>query len=118
VFPPNLFLPAFFALAQRRFMLKASGSALSPVVLDRKALGYTTLFMAERRPECSRKMALLGDVRAAMGALMSIHNDEVTALLNEDFDRITELRTKLKAAREHKASLIELYREHVISHGC
>jgi len=53
-----------------------------------------------------------------MGALMSIHKDEVAALLIEDFDRITELRTKLQTAREHKASLIELYREHVTSHGC
>lgn len=63
-------------------------------------------------------MALLDDVRAAMAALMTIHNDEVEALLREDFDGIAELRTKLGAARAHKASLIELYREHVISHGC
>jgi hypothetical protein len=53
-----------------------------------------------------------------MGALMAIHNDEVTALLNEDFDRITKLRIKLQAARERKAGLIELYRDHVTSHGC
>ena len=46
---------------------------------------------------------------------MAIHNDEVTALLAEDFDRITELRIELPAARVHKASLIELYREHVTS---
>jgi hypothetical protein len=72
----------------------------------------------ERRPECPRKMALQADVQAAMGALMSIHNDEVAALLNEDFDRITELTEKLKSARERKAGLIELYREHVTSHGC
>ena len=72
----------------------------------------------ERRSKCARKMALLSDVRAAMDALMSIHNDEVTALLNEDFDRITELRIKLQTARERKAGLIELYRDHVTSHGC
>jgi len=35
-----------------------------------------------------------------------------------DFDKMTELRTKLSAARAHKASLIELYREHVTGHGC
>ena len=72
----------------------------------------------ERRPGCARKTALLADVQAAMGALMSIHNDEVTALLNEDFDRITELRIKLQTVRERKAGLIELYRDHVTSHGC
>ena len=63
-------------------------------------------------------MALLEEVQTAMGALMAIHNDEVAALFREDFDRITELRAKLQAARSHKASLIELYREHVIAHGC
>ena len=70
------------------------------------------------REECARKTALLEEVRAAMAALMEIHDDEVAALLSEDFDRITELRAKLESAREHKASLVELYREHVISHGC
>jgi len=53
-----------------------------------------------------------------MGELMWIHNEEVAALLTEDFDKMSELNTKLAAARAHKASLIELYREHVISHGC
>ena len=70
------------------------------------------------REECARKMALLVEVQAAMGALMAIHNEEVAALLRDDFDGITELKTKLQAARERKASLIELYREHVIGHGC
>jgi hypothetical protein len=68
--------------------------------------------------ECAHKVTFLDDVRSAMAALMAIHNDEVEALLREDFDGIAELRTKLGAARAHKASLIELYREHVISHGC
>ena len=67
---------------------------------------------------CARKTALLADVQAAMSSLMSIHNEEVAALLNEDFDRMTELKLKLQAARELKTSLMELYREHVISHGC
>ena len=52
------------------------------------------------------------------GRIDAIHNEEVAALLREDFDGIAQLRTKLQAAREHKASLIELYREHVTSHGC
>ena len=70
------------------------------------------------REECARKLALLGDIQAAMGELMAIHNNEVVALLAEDFDRITELRATLQTARNRKASLIELYREHVTSHGC
>ena len=70
------------------------------------------------KEECVRKLALLHEVQAAMGALMEIHNDEVAALLRGDFDTIAELRTRLQAARDHKASLIELYREHVISHSC
>jgi hypothetical protein len=70
------------------------------------------------KEDCVRKMALLEDVRSAMATLMAIHNDEVEALLREDFDGIAELRKKLGAARAQKAELIELYREHVISHGC
>jgi hypothetical protein len=72
----------------------------------------------QQRQECARKRALMEDIRAAMGALMSIHNDEVTALLDGDFDRLTELRAKLEGARERKTGLIELYREHVASHDC
>ena len=33
------------------------------------------------KEECVRKLALLHEVQAAMGALMEIHNDEVAALL-------------------------------------
>jgi hypothetical protein len=53
-----------------------------------------------------------------MGELMSIHNDEVSALLIEDFSRLAELDATLQTARDYKVSLIELYREHVTSHGC
>lgn len=53
-----------------------------------------------------------------MGELMAIHNSEVVALLAEDFVVLAELRTRLKAAREKKAGLIDLYREHVESHRC
>jgi len=70
------------------------------------------------KEECSRKVELLAEVQAAMGALLAIHNEEVAALLKADFDRIAELRGKLEAAREYKGGVIELYREDVISHGC
>jgi hypothetical protein len=70
------------------------------------------------RQECARKVELLADIQIAMGELMAIHNSEVVALLAEDFEKITELRKTLQSARTHKAGLIELYREHVTSHGC
>jgi hypothetical protein len=53
-----------------------------------------------------------------MGVLMSIHTEEVAALLVEDFDSIAVFKTKLKVARDHKSELVELYRQHVASHGC
>ncbi len=71
-----------------------------------------------QKEECARKVALLQDIRTAMGALMAIHNEEVEALLKNDFDLIPDLRAKLQDARERKGTLIELYRDHVISHGC
>jgi hypothetical protein len=74
--------------------------------------------LSHRQKECARKIALLREVQSAMGALMAIHNEEVAALLSEDFDAVEDLREKLQAARAHKASLIDLYREHVTSHGC
>ena len=64
------------------------------------------------------KLALLRDVRAAMSDLLTIHNEEIEALLREDFDGMAELSKKLTTARAHKANLIELYRKHIESHGC
>jgi hypothetical protein len=71
-----------------------------------------------RKEECPQKIALLEEVQKAMGVLMEIHNDEVTALLKEDFKELIRLRRKLAAARDHKASAIDSYRDHVISHRC
>jgi len=68
--------------------------------------------------ECPVKIDLLKDIQTAMGELMSIHNNEVVALLAEDFERVAHLRTTLQVARERKARLIEEYREHVTEHGC
>ena len=67
---------------------------------------------------CARKMALLGDVKAAMSERVAIHNAEFEALMREDFGDIEALRARLRIARENKAALIERYREHVTSHGC
>jgi hypothetical protein len=70
------------------------------------------------KTECISKVAILKDIQAAMGDLMAIHNNEVVALLAEDFDQVAHLKTTLQAARDRKAKLIELYREHVTAHGC
>jgi len=53
-----------------------------------------------------------------MGELMDIHNREVVALLAEDFELLAQLRATLQRARERKAVLIDLYKEHLESHGC
>jgi len=52
-------------------------------------------------------------IQTAMGELMSIHNDEVIALLAEDFERLEKLRARLQMVRTRKAHLIERYRDHV-----
>jgi hypothetical protein len=69
-------------------------------------------------PECPVKVELLKDIQAAMGELMSIHNNEVVALLAEDFERVADLKNTLQSLRDRKAKLIEDYREHVIGHHC
>ena len=75
--------------------------------------------MADQPTEqCPRKQTLLEDVKAAIAELIAIHDEEVAALLAEDFDGVANLKVKLQQARERKVNLIELYREHVISHGC
>ena len=70
------------------------------------------------KPDCAKKIQLLETVQNEMGALMAIHNDEVAALLREDFKELIKLRRKLAAARDRKATAIDTYRDHVISHGC
>ena len=90
--------------------------AIDMYVSEVNSPGYTVVSV--KKEECARKMVLLEDIRTAMAALMQTHNDEVQALLKEDFDAVAEFELKLGAARAHKAELIELYREHVTSHGC
>ena len=49
---------------------------------------------------------------------MTIHSDEIAALLRKDAKEIIRLRRKLAAARDRKATAIDLYLKHVTSHGC
>ena len=39
-------------------------------------------------------------------------------MIREDFIDIEVLRARLRVTRERRAGLIEIYREHVTSHGC
>ena len=79
---------------------------------------YNGEMAAESGTGCLRKEALLQDVQRAMGELMVVHNSELAALLADDFDLLVELKSKVQKAREKKTRLIDLYREHVQSHGC
>lgn len=63
------------------------------------------------------KLSYMANIRTAMHLLIVIHNDEIKALSREDFDAVKELRKTLQAARDHKASLIDLYREYVTVSG-
>jgi len=74
--------------------------------------------MNDVHKDCPYKIQLFADIQAAMGNLLSIHNEEVVALLAEDFVRLQELRDTLQGSRDRKAKLIDDYREHVNSHGC
>jgi hypothetical protein len=69
-------------------------------------------------PECPIKVEFLKDNQSAMGELMAIHNNEVVALLAEDFERVAQPKTTLQPVRERKTRLIEEYREHVMGHCC
>jgi hypothetical protein len=63
-------------------------------------------------------MALANDIQAAIGAILEIHNREFEAVLKGDFTTGEETLNRLKQARQHKALLIERYRQHILSHGC
>jgi hypothetical protein len=58
------------------------------------------------------------DVQRATAELMAIHDSGLAALLADDFVLLVELRSKVQKAREKKTHLIDLYCEHVQSHGC
>ena len=68
--------------------------------------------------DCGRKIELLEDVQKEMGELMTIHSEEIAALLRKDAKEIIRLRRKLAAARDRKAAAIDLYMKHVTSHDC
>ena len=57
--------------------------------------------------EC--KIELLEDVQKEMGELMTIHSDEIAARLRKDAKEIIRLRRKLAAARDRKATAIDMY---------
>ena len=100
--------------ASRRVLASPAKAAKPPLSSD----SSTPCILALAMSECPIKIELLKDIQTAMGELMSIHNNEVVALLAEDFERVAQLKTTLQAVRERKARLIEEYREHVMGHQC
>jgi hypothetical protein len=58
------------------------------------------------------------DLQKSMVEIMAIHESEVACLVAGDFGDSPDLNVRLEAARKKKDSLIELYKEHVTSHGC
>ena len=71
-----------------------------------------------KREECANKLLLIADIKAAINDLLKIHTEEFEAVLNGNYDTSSVTEERLRKAREHKALLMERYREHVIGHGC
>jgi hypothetical protein len=71
-----------------------------------------------RRANCSRKAALAEDLRKAIAEVMAIHESEMASIMAGDFDERPAFNLRLEAARRQKDSIVELYKEHVTSHGC
>jgi hypothetical protein len=70
------------------------------------------------RESCAQKQVLIDDIRAAISEILQLHNEEFEAVLNGNFDSGPDFQERLRIAREHKVVLLDLYREHVNSHGC
>ena len=77
-----------------------------------------TLNPQAEREECAYKRALAGAIKTAINELVKIHTDEFEAVLNGNYGTSAVIHDRLRTAREHKALLIERYRDHVTVHGC
>jgi len=92
------------ALRSRHFQYNIPGT------FDRICNSWTSVLFV------GLKLSFIGV--AYLSARNAIHNNEVVALLAEDFERVEQLKTMLHATRERKAKLMEDYREHVMGHQC
>jgi len=70
------------------------------------------------REDCPHKQILIDDIKAVISEILKLHTNEFEAMLNGDFSMAPDTQERLRMAREHKAQLMERYREHVTSHGC
>ena len=70
------------------------------------------------REECAHKQVLIDNIKTAMREILRLHDEKFQAVLSGDFDTGLEIERRLRIAREQKALMIELYRDHLSSHGC
>ena len=68
--------------------------------------------------ECAYKLLLVDDIRAAITEILKLHTDELEAVLSGDYSTSVSTAERLRIAREHKALMIERYRNHLLEHGC
>ena len=77
-----------------------------------------SLFTQLAREECAHKQMLIDSIRTAISEILKLHDEEFEAVMKGDFDTGAAIERRLNVAREQKALMIELYRDHVNSHGC
>ena len=70
------------------------------------------------KDECSQKLALIEDFKAAMAEIFALHQKEFDALVRRDFGAVSELQARLDVSREYKTGIIRRYRSHLAVHGC
>jgi hypothetical protein len=68
--------------------------------------------------ECAHKRILMAEIKAVISEILKVHTDEFDAVVDGNYDTGPATAERLMVAREHKALLIERYRDHVLEHGC
>jgi hypothetical protein len=61
---------------------------------------------------------LIEDIQTVIGEILRIHNLELEAVMRGDYTAREDSLVRLAQVREHKALLIQRYRQHVETHGC
>jgi len=67
---------------------------------------------------CAEKTKLFEEVKAAMGAIITLNNLEMEAVMSGNLNDLEPLHTDLRRQRQIKDDLLYAYRTHVQSHGC
>jgi len=70
------------------------------------------------RHPCAERQRLLDQARTAIGTIMSIHNEEMEAVIRGEMTDQGAIERRLHEARRLKTFLIEQLKGHVEEHGC